>query len=231
MRPLVEPTVQKRICKAPSGERTHDRTLTKRIPCQLSCRGAWRERAHHSLQNTPLRQACCERHRHTSADLATPCVSPPGYPDSWHTAPKHAGSDTEVLHRKAECRLRRDPSPGGRDTRTLGTQPPNTGAATQRYCIARLNIDYAGHPAPAGKARAMEGIPAPADGVLVHYLNHSVILLWLLLREHNYPKQTSQAHSIAKAADHCSRRSAHPMRGIMPDCIPIASSRECQEWA
>jgi hypothetical protein len=57
----------------------HDRTLTKRMPRQLSYRGAWLERAHHSLENTPLRQACCERHRHTSADLAAPCVSPRGF--------------------------------------------------------------------------------------------------------------------------------------------------------
>jgi hypothetical protein len=113
---------------------------------------------------------------------------------------------------------------------TLGRQPPNTQAATQTHCIARLSIDYEGNRAPAGTAQWMGFEPPQAqpDGLLVHYSNHSVTML--PPPEHNYPKQTSQVPTIAKVADHCSRRNAHPMRGIMSVCIPIANSREWQQW-
>jgi hypothetical protein len=83
------------------------------------------ERARHGLENTFLRQACCERHCHTSAHPATSCVSPRGFPDAWHTFPKHAGSDTEVLHRAAEYRLR-----GG--SRPCGQSPCNEGDSHPR---------------------------------------------------------------------------------------------------
>jgi hypothetical protein len=110
----VEHFFQKRILKAPSADRTRDRTLTKRMLCQLSCRGAWRERAHHSSENTPLRPTCCERHRHTMADRAPPCVAGPRlFPNSWRTIPKHARNNTDALHRTAGNRLRGGSSPRG----------------------------------------------------------------------------------------------------------------------
>ena len=144
----VEQTVQKRTCKAPSGNRTQDRTLTKRMLCQLSYRGAWRERAHHSSENTRLRQARSERHCHTSADLATPCVGPRVFPDSWHTAPKHAGSDTDALHRTAEYRLREESSPCGQSPMD-GIRAP---ASTARWISSPL-LQPLGHHATATRTQ------------------------------------------------------------------------------
>jgi hypothetical protein len=115
-------------------------------------------------------------------------------------------------------------------SRTLGAQSRNTRATTQTHCIARLAIDYEGDLAPAGKAQwgGFEPPRAEPDGFLARHFNHSVIML--LPPEHTYPQQASQAPAIAKAADHCSRRQAHPMRGAMLVCICMASSRECQCW-
>jgi hypothetical protein len=124
VRPLVAQTFQKRRCKAPRGDRTHDRTLTKRMLCHLGCRGAWCESAHHSSENTPLRQACCERHCYSIANLATPRVAGPRvFPNSWHTVPKHAGNNTDALHRTAEHRLQRGSNPRGQ-SRTEGIRAP-----------------------------------------------------------------------------------------------------------
>jgi hypothetical protein len=125
-------------------------------------------------------------------DLATPCVASPRVsPNSWHTVPKHAGSNTGALHRTVENRLRGDLAPAGK-AQWRGFEPPR----------------------------------AQPDGSPVHHRNHSVTMP--LPPEHNYPQQASQAPTIAKAADRCSRRVVHPMRGIMSACTPIANSHECQ---